>query len=250
MKRNVVALFHRSREAEQTVGRLRENGLGQEQVSLIVRAAGESAAAGLTALVIPGLGPVVVGGPMLSMLSAPGGGLAAGTVAAALERLGLSMEEAQRYTDGIETGGGVVAVTTDDDCAATELRNARAATVIEREAIPNRPIARDQGDIEKTAKGPAQSAPENPEYGSSFDEFAGIFARDESVLLGERAGPEYEEDRGAYSFGYHMATQFTGREWVQVQRELQAEWRKQNRDDWDRFEDEIHRGWSIARGMG
>ena len=272
MKQNVVALFDNYDLAARALGGLVEKGARSEQVSIIAadpwggdhpreadspsRVAEPAGVAGsglaLNSLVIPGVGAVLGAGPILRTLASAGGGLVAGALTVALERLGLSEDEAKRYTNGVKSGGAVVAVTSDAREVVERLREAGPAQVIEHTAARNQPLPHDAGDLEKTALGPAQSAPENPDFDSSFDEFAGVLARDESVLLGERRGPQYERDREAYSFGYRMATAkgYARRGWVDAETDLRSAWEQQGGTDWDHFQPEIQRGWMIARGLG
>jgi hypothetical protein len=112
--------------------------------------------------------------------------------------------------------------------------------------------ADDAGEIVKTESGPEHSAPQNTEFSSSFDEFAGAFVRDEPVLLAERDDSIYGRDIEAYKFGYRMAadSRFAGNEWAQAQADLEREWKKQGSNDWDLRWAEVQAGWMKARGMG
>ncbi len=100
--------------------------------------------------------------------------------------------------------------------------------------------------------GPEHSAPRNPGYSGSFDEFAGAFISDDSVLMAERGGGGYERYREAFNFGHHMATQkhFAGRDWAAARQDLAAEWRKQGHESWDELEASVEKGWAEARGIG
>lgn len=68
--------------------------------------------AGLSALVIPGLGPVLAGGVLGSVLVGAGLGAAGGGVVGALVRTGLSESEAQHFDNGLQSGGILVTVRT------------------------------------------------------------------------------------------------------------------------------------------
>jgi uncharacterized membrane protein len=71
--------------------------------------------AGLGALAIPGVGPVLAAGPLLSALLGAGVGAATGGIAGALIDVGVSEEEAQYYSEGVRRGGTLLSVTTSDE---------------------------------------------------------------------------------------------------------------------------------------
>jgi hypothetical protein len=102
----------------------------------------------------------------------------------------------------------------------------------------------------KTETGPDFAAPENPHFSSTFDEFAGIVPRNDSVFLGAR-GEDYESYKRAYDFGYRMTREhrFSNKDWVDVAPELQHDWEKEGRD-WDTVREAIQQGWEAARGLG
>jgi hypothetical protein len=66
--------------------------------------------AGIGAFAIPGLGPVLVAGPLLSILTGAGIGAATGGLIGALTSAGLSDAEAREYSAGVERGGTLVVV--------------------------------------------------------------------------------------------------------------------------------------------
>lgn len=85
---------------------------------------------GLGALAIPGIGPVLAAGPLLSALG--GGaigavaGAATGGVVASLVKTGIPEEEAQYYAEGVRRGGTLVLVNSVDNMAQ------RAADIMNR----------------------------------------------------------------------------------------------------------------------
>lgn len=72
---------------------------------------------GLGALAIPGIGPVLAAGPLVSALAGAGLGAAAGGLLGALVDLGIPEEQAERYAYGVREGGTLVTVNTSDDRA-------------------------------------------------------------------------------------------------------------------------------------
>jgi hypothetical protein len=63
----------------------------------------------------------------------------------------------------------------------------------------------DPGDLLRNDNGPGHRAPVNAGFSSSFDEFAGVFASEVAVLVGERRASDYQVDRESYGFGYRLA---------------------------------------------
>jgi uncharacterized membrane protein len=68
----------------------------------------------LIALAIPGVGPIVALGPMLTVLAAMGVGAAAGGLIGAFHNMGISHEEAPLYEEAVRRGAVMVAALVDD----------------------------------------------------------------------------------------------------------------------------------------
>jgi hypothetical protein len=74
--------------------------------------------AGLGALAIPGVGPVVAAGWLVAALTGAGIGAASGGLLGALTGAGLSKDEADVYAEGVRGGGSLVSVRADEADAA------------------------------------------------------------------------------------------------------------------------------------
>ena len=74
--------------------------------------------AGIGALAIPGLGPIVAAGWLVAALTGAGAGAAAGGLLGALTQSGVGEEHANVYAEGVRRGGNLVTVRTDDTRAA------------------------------------------------------------------------------------------------------------------------------------
>lgn len=79
--------------------------------------------AGIGALAIPGLGPVIAAGPIMGMLGGIGVGSAIGGVTGALIGFGIPEYEAKRYEGRIRRGGILLSVHCDDSDWAKRARN-------------------------------------------------------------------------------------------------------------------------------
>jgi hypothetical protein len=73
--------------------------------------------AGLGALAIPGVGPVVAAGWLVAAITGAGVGAAAGGLLGALTGAGLGEEHAETYAEGVRRGGHLVVVRADDSRA-------------------------------------------------------------------------------------------------------------------------------------
>jgi len=67
-------------------------------------------AAGMIAVVIPGIGPLIAAGPLAGAIGGLGVGAATGGVIGLLRDHGVSEEEAQFYAEGVKKGGALVTV--------------------------------------------------------------------------------------------------------------------------------------------
>lgn len=80
------------------------------------------AAVALTAIAIPGIGPIIAAGPLVTLLGGATGAVIGGTagaisggVAASLIHLGISDDEAGYYAEAIQRGNALVTVTARDE---------------------------------------------------------------------------------------------------------------------------------------
>jgi hypothetical protein len=69
---------------------------------------------GIGALMIPGLGPFIAAGPIMTTLAGMGVGGAVGGIAGALIGMGIPEHEAKRYEVRVKEGGILLSVHTDD----------------------------------------------------------------------------------------------------------------------------------------
>jgi uncharacterized protein (TIGR02271 family) len=137
----VVGLFHNQADAERAIQRLKQEGFSESQIGVAIKDRGqqkeliegtgtraaEGAAtgamgggvlggvigllAGVGALAIPGIGPIIAGGTLASTLAGAGIGAAAGGLLGALVGMGVPEEDAQHFEQGFRAGGTLVTVT-------------------------------------------------------------------------------------------------------------------------------------------
>ena len=136
----VVGLFHNQADAERAIQRLKNEGFTENQIGVAIKdrqqqqeliedtgtQAAEGAAtgavgggvlggvigllAGVGALAIPGVGPIIAGGALASTLAGAGIGAAAGGLLGALVGMGVPEEDAQHFDEGFRAGGTLVTV--------------------------------------------------------------------------------------------------------------------------------------------
>ena len=137
---HVVGLFRNQTDAERGIQRLKQSGFNENQIGVALRdrsqqkelaegtgtQVAEGAAtgaisggvlggvigllAGVGALAIPGVGPIIAGGTLASTLAGAGIGAAAGGLLGALVGMGIPEEDAKHFDEGFRAGGTLVTV--------------------------------------------------------------------------------------------------------------------------------------------
>src|SRR4029079_9382938 len=87
-------------------------------------------------LAIPGIGPIIAAGPIVSLLTGAGVGAVAGGLIGGLTDVGVSESDAEYYAEAVRRGGALVTVRADDARAerAADVMRAHGAVDIERRA--------------------------------------------------------------------------------------------------------------------
>ena len=146
----VVGLFRDQPAAERAIQRLTAAGFTEKQIGVAVRDREQQAAitegtgtqaaegakagavsggvlggvvgllAGVGALAIPGIGPIIAGGALASTLAGAGIGAAAGGLVGALVGMGIPEEDARHFEQGFQQGG--ILVTVDAGTRSVEAR--------------------------------------------------------------------------------------------------------------------------------
>ena len=112
---------------------------GHKQVEDMAKGAGTGAAIGagaalllsLTALSLPGIGPVLAAGPLAALIAGAGVGAAAGGLVSGLTRLGVEDDDANTYAEGLKRGGTLVTVNTDNERAGAAVNVLRRVGAVE-----------------------------------------------------------------------------------------------------------------------
>jgi hypothetical protein len=158
MDKAVFGIYKIRREAENAVNALRTNGFGTDDISVLlpehmgsqdqfhikVSKAPEDAIAGASAgavlggtlsllasigsLTIPGVGPFIAAGPLLSALAGAGAGAGAGALVGVLAGYGIPETEAQKFESLMREGRVLVNVNATDEASAVKAKNILEAT--------------------------------------------------------------------------------------------------------------------------
>jgi hypothetical protein len=165
MSTTVSRLYDNYADAERVVRQLEKNGIPSSDISVVAnngegrygrdgkvdrdrdgvddRAEGAGAGAGIGAglggaagllaglglLAIPGLGPVVAAGWLVSTAAGAAAGAATGGIIGALTQAGVPKEEASHYAEGVRRGGTLVSV------RVNEQDRARTEAVLDESAV-------------------------------------------------------------------------------------------------------------------
>lgn len=97
-----------------------DSGAGGKRGAVLgtVLGGGAGLLAGIGALAIPGVGPVVAAGWLVATLTGAGVGAASGGLLGSLTGAGVSHEEANVYSEGVKRGGSLVTVRVDESEAS------------------------------------------------------------------------------------------------------------------------------------
>lgn len=222
----IIGVFDDSMSARRAMERLRDGPLMLEDVSIISKntegaaangedvSAGEGAAVGavwggmvgLTALLIPGVGPFIAGGALFAALTGAVTGAVVGGISAALIDLsGIPDEDARGYEDEVNNGKTLVAVKArDEDVAEVQrlLNEDGASTVrdtVAPTAAPSLPTPPRLALYDTTGKRVEQAAEEAAT--SSQQDVTGTPTRSwtSGEFVGEGQGNGPRQDTGKYS---------------------------------------------------
>ncbi len=153
--RTVVGMFTNRPDAEAAIRELNAAGFNEDRIGValqdkaeqreLMSATGSEAAEGaatgamsggvvggliglLGSLLIPGVGPIVVGGVLASTLTGAGIGAATGGIIGALVGLGVPEQDARHFDEGLRSGRTLVTVNAGD-------RTAEALTILDRHGM-------------------------------------------------------------------------------------------------------------------
>ncbi len=210
---------------------------GASSGAILGGALGWLAAAGT--LAIPGAGPFLAAGPILSMLAGVGAGGAVGGVAGALIGAGTPEYEAKRYEGRIHGGHVLLSVHCDNAAWTASAREILKHTGAEDISSTSEA----SGDFDSTDR-PRLRREDASSYQTEFRKnFAGFYA--DSGLTFDELAPDYE-------WGFNMANdpRYRGKNFRDVEPELKAAYLSSNpKADWEKRSTAVLYGWEKAGGI-
>lgn len=276
--RTVVGLFDDVDIARKVVSELIEKGFDRDDISLVARqyetdnivevdldtaddtaegaalgAVSGGVVGGLTgllvgagALAIPGIGPIVAAGPIITALTGAGIGAATGGVLGALVGLGIPEDDVEYYAEGIRRGGTLVAVKTDENWVerATEIMNRHNPVDVESRSIYWRETGWDGFDADADVYSRTDYEKEVNRYRTYDNDFyiySPTFRRHFQSNYAD-AGYAYIDYEPVYYLGYRLATEDRYRDYDDWDG-LEAE----AREEWNQFEHKLGRAWEDVK---
>lgn len=198
--------------------------------------------AGIGALAIPGVGPLIAAGPIVATLSGIGAGGVLGGLTGALVGMGIPEYEAKRYEGRVTAGGILVSV----HCDNSEW-TAKAKDILEQtggeDVSSTSEAAADFAKADRPMPRPGSIETVPTEYENDFrTHFQSTFSP---------TGTTYEEYEPAYQFGYRMAEvdRYRSRNFSDVEPSLRREYEIANPgSSWDRVKIAVRHGWDRMTG--
>jgi hypothetical protein len=218
---------------------------------------------GLGSLFIPGIGPIIAAGPLLTTLAGAGVGAGVGAIAGglvgALVDMGVPEEEANYYAEGVRRGGALVTIQVDDEWT-NQIR-----TILER----HNPIDIGEHASQWQQEGwshfdsdaalyTASNTPYQAQAGAEayaptgededFDDYDLYNARFRQHYESNYANGPYTYDNyaSAYRYGLDLANYnyYSSRHgWAEVEPEVRRSWEERNPGTWKQFQDAIRYAW-------
>jgi hypothetical protein len=271
MTKNIVVfgIYKREQDAGDAVNRLRAAGFRSADVAILVAqnagnkdlsldkatkapegavtGAGSGAILGgalgwlaaVGVLAIPGVGPFIVAGPLLSLLAGVGAGGAVGGVAGALIGAGTPEYEAKRYEGRVHGGHVLVSVHCDNAAWTASAREILKQTGAEDISSTSEA----SGDFD-TSDRPRLRREDASGYQAEFRKnFAAFYAG---------SGLTYEELAPSYEWGFKMANdpRYRGKNFPDVESDLKAAYLLLNPNaDWEKRSTAVLYGWEKAGGI-
>jgi len=295
--RTVTALYDDFETAQEVIEDLVSMGFQREQISIVANdASGQYASylapdrgsvtedvsavvgarVGLGVMLIPGIGPVIAGGPLVAALVGAVTGAATGGLVAGLVDMGIPETEAGYFAEAVRRGGTLVVVNTTDDWVdqvvevmeahnpvdinqrATEWSN-QGRTGFDTNAAPytaqgveresREPVTPEMGAASPVRTYTAQTeSGEAPDDMADFEAFRADFEDHYWTHYGE-AGHDFDYYLPAYRYGYRLAhdQRYTDMDWSRLELRARLYWEEHMEGAWDDFRDAVSYAWNRVR---
>jgi hypothetical protein len=210
--------------------------------------------AGIGAIAIPGIGPLIAAGPIVAALAGAGAGGAVGGLTGALVGMGIPEYEAKRYAGRVRDGGILLSVHSDNSDwtkKAKELLERTGARDISSAGEAGADFAETDRPMPRgvATSGMGRSEMGRSETGRSMADYDSEYRRDFETRYTGR-GYRYEQYAPAYQYGATCATdaRYQNRDWQAIEPDVRRDWEDRGSGRWEDFKDSIRYGWERARG--
>ena len=214
--------------------------------------------AGIGALAIPGVGPLIAAGPIMAALSGAAIGGATGGLIGALVGMGIPEFEAKRYEGKLREGNILISVHTEDskerarakdvfELAGADDISYTTETAVPKEAVRDDAKRRQAKRRDEARKTDAKVERLDRDYDSDDD--ADFRAHWQSHYAS--SGGTYDEYAPAYRYGslMHSSGRYHDRTWDEIEPEARRDWEARYPDSaWERFKDSVRHGWERLTG--
>lgn len=238
---------------------------------------------GLGALAIPGIGPAIAAGPLVSAVVGAGVGAAVGGLVGALINAGVPEEQAGYYAEGVRRGGTLVTVEAPDEQVDEVVRamerhdpinvDERASTWRQEgwtgfnggepqsnwQASPQ-DTSTITANTRSTAAQPTlrdtvrRKDVDVEQIGGSngsndYDRYNPAFRNHWQSNYANR-GYTWEQYEPAYRYGYTLANdqRYQGWDWNAIEADARRNWSQQHQDSpWEKFKDAVRQGWQQVK---
>lgn len=232
---------------------------------------------GLGALAIPGIGPVIAAGPLVSALAGAGIGAAAGGLLGALVDAGIPEEQAELYTEGVRRGSTLVTVRSADDRAsqAVDILNRHNPIDVEQrsrewrqsgwtgkemptqtskmtqtsdEEMSRRETHR-EGEVTFPVVEEDRTGDKDRMMSDDFAEYEPFFRSDYDNAY-TMSGYTYDTYEPAYRYGYDLAhdNRYHGWDWGRLENSARQDWETRYPDSaWEQFKDAVQTAWERVK---
>lgn len=199
-----------------------------------------AALAGLGALAIPGIGPIIAAGPIVAGLSGAAIGAVAGGLIGALIGWGVPEAEAEYYAEGVRRGGTLVAVSTVDSRVddATRILKDHDPVDLDRRARTWREMGWTGFDPNAQPYTGVDPTPAYDTYDARFRQHYDTYYA--------TTGVPYNRYQQAYRYGYTVASdpRYRDRDWRDIEPEVRRDWERREDSAWEEFKDAVRHGWN------
>ena len=201
---------------------------------------------GIGSIAVPGIGPFIAAGPILTALAGAGAGAAIGGLVGALVGMGIPEYEAKRYEGRIRAGGILLSVHCDNSDWVK-----RAKDLLHETGADDIGSAGEAGaDFAEGERPAPRRYPQSAGVATEFDRDAEDDA-DYRQHYRQRYGSDisdYDSYAPAYALGRRCARECYGN-WSECEVQARRDWESRTGRSWETVQDAVRYAWERARRL-